>query len=147
MTNVRRVSLWVLCCLAAGPLSAAAQTSPAEQPAAGPPPAHLTYIDGRVFVDRDGRSDEAVVNLPLADGDRLRVEDGRAEVMLPDGSLLHLDERTVADALAPDLWRLLRGRVLLMVRRARNHQRTPRPAVHVATPAGHFRTAPRNLIA
>jgi hypothetical protein len=82
MTNVRRVSLWVLCFLAAGILPTAAQTTSTEQPAAGPPPAHLTYIDGRVFVDRDGRADEAVVNLPLADGDRLRVEDGRAEVSI-----------------------------------------------------------------
>ena len=138
MTNVRRVSLWVLLCLTAAPLPAAAQIAPAEPPDAGPPPAHLTYTDGRVFLDREGRADEATVNMPLADGDRLRVENGRAEVMLPDGSLLHLDEQTVADALAPDLWRLLRGRVLLMVRRARDPQLTVR--YQIDTPAASVRT-------
>lgn len=138
MTNVRRARLWVLCCLAVAPWPAAAQTSPTDTTPAGPPPAHITYIDGRVSVDRDGQSTDAAINMPLADGDRLRVEDGRVEVMLPDGSLLHLDEQTVADALAPDLWRLLRGRVQLVVRRAREVDRTMR--YQIDAPAASVRT-------
>ena len=65
-------------------------------------------------------------NLPLLDGDRLRTADGRLEVILPDGSLLHLDRATTVDMLAADLFRLLQGRVTLIVRGARDPQRAVR---------------------
>ena len=139
MTNVRRACLWVLFCLAAAPATTVAQVSPNDQPAAGPPPAHIALIEGRAFIDRDGRSDEAVENIPLADGDRLRTEDGRVEVVLPDGSVLHLDQHTVADALAPDLWRLLRGRALLTVRGVRDPSRAVR--YQIDAPAASVRTS------
>jgi hypothetical protein len=139
MTNVRRACLWVFLCLMAVPAATVAQTSPNDQSAAGPPPAHLAFIEGRVFIDRDGRSDEAAVNIPLADGDRLRTEDGRAEVVLADGSVLHLDQHTVADALAPDLWRLLRGRALLTVRGVRDPSRAVR--YQIDAPAASVRTS------
>ncbi len=48
------------------------------------------------------------------------------EVILPDGSLLHLDRDTTVDVLATDLLRLLQGRVFVIVRGAQNPQRAVR---------------------
>ena len=129
MANVRRACLWVVFCLTAVPWLAVAQESPTSEPTSGPPPAHIAYIEGRAFIDREGRSEDALVNMPLVDGDRLRVEDGRVEIILPDGSLLHLDQQTTADALAPDLWRLLRGRLILTVRGVRDPSRAVRSQI------------------
>jgi hypothetical protein len=95
-----------------------AQTGPVVP--SGPPPAHISLIEGQVYVDRDGRSEPAVANLPLLDGDRLRTEEGRLEVILPDGSLLHVDRDSTIDILAADLLRVLRGRIYVVVRGARD---------------------------
>jgi hypothetical protein len=118
MTNVRRACLWVFCCLAVSVSTGSAQTEPVAP--SGPPPAHISLIEGQVYVDRDGRSEPAVANLPLLDGDRLRTEEGRLEVILPDGSLLHVDWYSTIDVLAADLLRVLRGRVYIVVRGARD---------------------------
>ena len=64
--------------------------------AAAPPP-HLSVVDGQVFLDRESGRESAEENSPLVVGDRLRAETGRAEVLLGDGSALHLDERTTLD--------------------------------------------------
>jgi hypothetical protein len=124
MTNNRRARLWVSCLLVLWPAAALAQSDAAAP--SGPPPAHLSLLEGRVVVDREGRSDAAVANLPLLDGDRVRTMDGRAEVILPDGSLLHLDRDTTVDLLAADLLRLLNGRVYVIARGARDPQRAVR---------------------
>ena len=124
MTATWRASLWVSCLLLLPASGGLAQTDPAETP--GPPPAHLSIIEGQAFIDREGRSDPAVANLPLLDGDRLRTVDGRVEVILPDGSLLHVDRDTTVDVLAADLLRLLQGRVYVVVRGARDPQRAVR---------------------
>ena len=118
MTNVRRACLWVFCCLAVSASTGFAQTEPVAS--SGPPPAHTSFIEGQVFIDREGRSEPAIANLPLLDGDRLRTEEGRLEVILPDGSLLHLDRYTTVDVLAADLLRVPRGRVYVVVRGARD---------------------------
>ena len=124
MTTTWRACLWVFCFLLL-PASAGFAQSNADVPP-GPPPAHLSVIEGQASVDRDGRSEPAVSNLPLLDGDRLRTADGRLEVILPDGSLLHLDRATTVDMLAADLFRLLQGRVTLIVRGVRDPQRAVR---------------------
>ena len=54
------------------PASAGYAQSPPEPQQSGPPPAHLSIIEGQAYVDREGRSEPAVANLPLLDGDRLR---------------------------------------------------------------------------
>jgi hypothetical protein len=118
MTKVRRACLWVFCCLAVPASIGFAQTEPVAP--SGPPPAHISLIEGQAFVDREGRSEPAIANLPLLDGDRLRTEDGRLEVILPDGSLLHVDRYTTLDVLAADLLRVLQGRVYVVVRGARD---------------------------
>jgi hypothetical protein len=102
-----------------------AQTDPAAAPSS-PPPAHLSVIEGQVYVEREGRSDAAVANLPLLDGDRLRTTNGRLEVILPDSSLLHVDRDTTVDVMAADLLRLLHGRVYVIARGARDPQRAVR---------------------
>ena len=76
MTSYRRACLWVSSCLVLSAASAFAQADVMAPNA--PPPAHLSLIEGRVFVDREGRSDAAAANLPVLDGDRLRTLDGRA---------------------------------------------------------------------
>ena len=125
MTTNRRASLWALCILVLLAAPGFAQTDPGQQPS-GPPPAHLSLIEGQAYVDREGRSDPAMANLPLLDGDRVRTADGRVEVILPDGSLLHVDRGTTVDVLAADLLRLLQGRVYVIVRGARDPQRAVR---------------------
>ena len=125
MSTTRRASLWVSCLLVLSASAAFAQTDPG-QPPAGPPPAHLSIIEGQAYIDREGRSDQAIANVPLLDGDRLRTLDGRLEVILPDGSLLHVDRDTTVDVLATDLLRLLQGRVYVFVRGARDPQRAVR---------------------
>ena len=125
MTTNRRASLWVSCLLVLAASAGFAQTDPAQQPS-GPPPAHLSVVEGQAFIDRESRSDAALVNLPLLDGDRLRTVDGRLEVILSDGSLLHVDRGTTVDVLAADLLRLLQGRVFVIVRGARDPQQAVR---------------------
>ena len=124
MTTTWRASLWVLSLLLL-PASTGLAQSDADVPS-GPPPAHLSVIEGQAYIDREGRSDPAVSNLPLLDGDRLRTADGRIEVILPDGSLMHIDRATTIDMLAADLFRLLQGRVSVIVRGARDPQRAVR---------------------
>jgi hypothetical protein len=125
MTTSRRASLWVSCLLVLSASPGFAQSDPAPEPS-GPPPAHLSVIEGQAYVEREGRSDPAVANLPLLDGDRLRTADGRLEVILPDGSLLHVDRDTAVDVMAADLLRLLHGRVYIIARGAREPQRAVR---------------------
>jgi len=125
MTTKWRSRLWVLSLLILPASAGFAQPDPA-QPPSGPPPAHLSVIEGQAYIDREGRSDPAIANLPLLDGDRLRTVDGRLEVILPDGSLLHVDRGTTVDVLAADLLRLLQGRIYVVGRGTRDPQRAVR---------------------
>jgi hypothetical protein len=76
-------------------------------------PAYVAYIDGSATLEREGRSETSPLNMPLMSGDRLRTDDGRAEVLFDDGSALHLDERTTIDVQSDDLLRLIDGRIRL----------------------------------
>ncbi|MEI6668600.1 MAG: FecR family protein, partial [Acidobacteriota bacterium] len=62
----------------------------------------------------------------MLDGDRIRTDRGRAEVILGDGSLLLIDEATTADLLAGDLVRLIQGRLTLLVAGASDPSRAVR---------------------
>src|SRR5580704_16145531 len=61
------------------------------QDAAGPPPAHISFVEGTALAGHDGEWETAVVNLPLGDGDRVRTTEGRAQVVLPDGTAIDID--------------------------------------------------------
>src|SRR5450756_591739 len=90
-----------VCLVAAG--TAYAQAVPGD-PAT---PAHISVVQGTAVLERNGLGEAAVENMPLLEGDRLRTETGRLEVLLPDGSVLDLDRNTALDLLGGGLMRLL----------------------------------------
>lgn len=100
-------------CLMALPAAARAQTG--DAPAGETPPAHVSYVDGRVLLEYDAATEEIEANTPLVPGDRVRTEAGRAEIVFGDGSILHLDDYTTLDLLSDRLVRLLAGRVIATV--------------------------------
>lgn len=136
MTRVDRVRPFVSLPAAAGLLVAGALLcTPADlraQP--GPPspadnytvpprdwseevPAHVSFAEGDVWLERDGTVDGAPTGVPLLVGDRLRTRAGRLEVLFADGSLLLLDEHSDAKLLADDLLRIDAGRLRLELSR------------------------------
>jgi ferric-dicitrate binding protein FerR (iron transport regulator) len=94
------------------PRAVFAQTSQPEPESA---PAHVAYVQGAVILERDGRPENAPLNMPLLSGDRLKTVDGRVEVLFADGSALHLDAQTTVDIQSDDLVRLIDGRVRLNI--------------------------------
>jgi hypothetical protein len=128
------VSAWALA------MPGFAQT-PAEPDATAP--AHIAYLDGTATLARDGRAEDATLNLPIVAGDQLRTRDGRAEVVFGDGSVLDVDHFTTLDFLSDDLLRLVEGRVRLTIGgRDRVSYRidTPSGAVRIEEP-GEYRVA------
>jgi len=63
--------------------------------------ARLSYLTGNAYLQRaaDLAYEEAVLNMPISEGDRLGTTDGRAEVFLGKGNYLRLDNNTKADFL------------------------------------------------
>jgi hypothetical protein len=148
--SFRLISPLVVCLAAASPLLAQDPAAPPEQAqtvTTEQPPAHVGFLDGSADIDREGRTDAAVVNAPVVSGDRIRTDMGRAEILFPDGSMLHLDNRTTVDVLAGDLVRLLQGRIMLIAAGATDPSRmvryqvdTPAASVQVDRP-GEYRIA------
>ena len=64
--------------------------------------ARLSYITGNAYIQRasDLAYEEAAVNLPIAEGDRLGTTDGRAEIYLGKGNYFRLDYNTKIDFLS-----------------------------------------------
>lgn len=55
----------------------------------------LSYIEGTVQVNRTGQFEQAIMNLPITEGTKVRTgADGRAEVEFEDGSTLRLASNT-----------------------------------------------------
>jgi hypothetical protein len=94
---------------------AGAQTLDTVSPQTYDPPAHVSYVEGRATLEREGALDDEPRNMPLVAGDRLRTRDGRVEVLFADGSTLHLDANTAVDFQSDELIRLLEGRVRLSI--------------------------------
>ena len=96
-----------------------AATAVAQEPAApgyeAGAPAHVSFVEGSVSLEREGRIDEAPGNMPLLSGDRLRTRNGRVEILFADGSTLHLDQDTTLDLQSDELVRLIAGRVRLSI--------------------------------
>ncbi len=76
-------------------------------------PAHISVAEGSVTVDRESGSETGLPDLPLVEGDRVRSEQGRAEILLGDGSALHLDAQTSVDINGASIVRLLGGRLVV----------------------------------
>ena len=112
-----RSALTLVLAALACPAGVLAQTSPSETDA----PAHVSRVEGAVSLEREGRPENAPLNMPLLSGDRLKTLEGRAEVLFGDGSSLHVDSRTTVDMQSDELMRLIDGRLRLnMVGPARN---------------------------
>jgi hypothetical protein len=63
--------------------------------------ARLSYLNGNVYIQRATELDyeEALINMPLTEGDRMGTTDGRAEINLSRGKYLRLDQYTKIDFL------------------------------------------------
>jgi len=61
--------------------------------------ARLTYVTGKIFLQRaaDLGYEEAVINTPIQEGDRVGTTDGRAEIYLGHNNFLRLDNNTKVD--------------------------------------------------
>ena len=101
-----------LLCVTALALAAA----PAAAQSEAPPP-HLSIVEGRAELTRGTEREPAQPNTPLVLGDQLRTDDGRAEVLLGDGSALHLDAQTTVDFNGDTVVRLTSGRAILITER------------------------------
>jgi Family of unknown function (DUF6600)/FecR protein len=110
MVGRPRLPVLVLVCLAAGRASLA-QPGPETYTT----PAHVSAVQGAASIERNGQVDPVAENLPLLEGDRLRTDAGRLEILLPDGSALALDQHTTLDLLAGGLIRLSSGRLVFVV--------------------------------
>ena len=86
---------------------------PVSAQTASPPP-HLSVLDGRATLTRGQDREDAIANTPLTLGDRLSTEYGRAEVLMGDGTALHLDESTTVDLNGDSVVRLLSGRLIVL---------------------------------
>jgi hypothetical protein len=76
--------------------------------------ARLSYVNGNAFVQRSSELtyEEGVVNMPIAQGDRVGTTDGRAEVYFGKGKYIRFDNETKVDFInLPD-----RGNDLIQIR-------------------------------
>jgi uncharacterized protein DUF6600/FecR-like protein len=78
-------------------------------------PAHISFVEGNVVLERDGRSDTAPSSMPLLAGDRVRTQAGRVEILFADGSALHADRQTIVDFQSDEVLRVLEGRIRLSI--------------------------------
>ncbi len=104
----RRFVPVVVLVLGVGPVSAQTEA----------PPPHLSVLEGRAELTRGADREPAVANTPLVLGDQLATAEGRAEVLLGDGSALHLDERTTVDFNGDTVLRLVQGRLIVLAERS-----------------------------
>jgi len=73
------------------------------------PPAYLSVVEGVVTLEREGEREPAVRDMPFVPGDRLRTENGRAEIQFPDGTAIEIGEDSLVEAVTPSRVRLLAG--------------------------------------
>ena len=81
----------------------------AQDPAAAP--AHISSVDGSATIDRNGELEPVVVNMPVVEGDRVRTQNGRLEVMFADGSAIDLDRDSEVEFLGAGRVRVVAGAI------------------------------------
>ena len=61
--------------------------------------ARLSYLTGNAYVQKAGdlAYEEGIVNMPIAEGDRLNTTEGRAEIYIGKGNYIRLDSHTKID--------------------------------------------------
>ncbi len=87
----------------------------AQEAAVESPPAHISFVEGNVILERDGQTDNSPSSMPLLAGDRVRTQGGRAEILFADGSAVHVDQQSVVDFQSDEVVRLLDGRMRLNI--------------------------------
>lgn len=118
-------------------LAVAAFAQPPTDPTSwSVPPANLAHIEGTVDVVHEGVLAAADPPLLLVDGDVVRTRNGRAEIVVADGTLIHLDRDSDLELLADGRWRLLEGRLRL-------HASAATTPIVVDTTAASVRLEPR----
>lgn len=106
-------------------------------------PAHVTAVNGSALIEHPDGEDTLETNLTLVEGDRVRTEDGRVEILFADGTLLHMDRDTVIDFQREDYVRVMEGRIRVSIPRdARDYIRLDTPAATLEIdPGGEYRVA------
>lgn len=74
------------------------------------PPAYVAALEGSATLVRGGESTPVDLNLPIIEGDRLRVDSGFVALRWDDGTGLFLEGRATLDVVAPGRLRLADGR-------------------------------------
>ena len=111
--SLRATSLLAFTLLGGAGVAIGQENAPSRE--ASQAPAHVSYVEGAVTLEREGRIDDAPANMPLLAGDRLRTRAGRVEVLFADGSTMHLDHETTLDLQSDELVRLIAGRLRLSI--------------------------------
>src|SRR5262252_3485167 len=79
------------------------------------PPAALAIVDGGATIARDGIETPATAGMPVVAGDRLQTQNGRLEVLFPDGTALDVDEFSTVDLIGQATILVSTGRVILVI--------------------------------
>ncbi len=141
--RVRRVApVVLLVCLACAAAAAAQPPGTAGFPATpsdpgfpdAPAPISLAYADGRVDLVRPDGVEAAQAPDLLDEDDRLVTAEGRAELVIDDGSVAHVDRESDVRVDRGVRLRLVRGRL-------RVHTPADIEALYLASPAGPVRLA------
>jgi len=74
-----------------------------------PVPAYLAVVEGNATLQREGEVVTAEPNMPFVQGDRLRTQDGRVQIVFPDGSAIEVAENSEVECISPTRVRLLAG--------------------------------------
>ncbi len=144
MRSRRFASFAVMACLLLA-TSARAQFPVDQAPPAEPPetldvpaPVNLSYVDGRVDLVRPDGVQAAQAPDLLEEDDRLVTAEGRAELVLADGSVAHVDRQSDVRIDLGVRLRLVSGRLII-------HTPPDIEALYVSTPAGPVRLAARGI--
>ena len=80
-----------LCVAIAGPARVASQEAEAAGDVAAP--GYITFVEGLVTLERDGDAEDAVPNMPVVPGDRLRTAAGRVVLPVRNHGLVKMQPR------------------------------------------------------
>jgi hypothetical protein len=107
----RLLSCAVLCVVAMWTTGATGIAAAQDAPQDAPPPAYLAVVEGAATIERDGEVFQAVRNMPLIPGDRLRTMAGRVEIRFPDGTGIEVSENSQIEVLSPTRVRVIAGSI------------------------------------
>ena len=142
MRSRRFGSFALLACLLASPALAQFPSAPAPAEPAdtfdAPAPLNLSYVDGRVDLVRPDGVQAAQAPDLLEEDDRLVTVEGRAELVVDDGSVAHVDRQSDVRIDLGVRLRLVSGRLLI-------HTAPDIEALYVSTPAGPVRLTARGI--